>query len=581
MMIDMYLKLLNPNQTFRDVLPKLIEVFVKYYGEEYRDEITYKFQHMEMISYGYVDGDDTNLASAKDNIAEELINQFLTEIGDKNDHFKYLLFDYSNGLEFTNIIPFYSYIQYKELLATGKDNPYIKKAALKFLQRIDSRITLENMDALMNSGTFSEIDNMIEPFNRMLKSYAERVKVLKPFDDERKEMDKHRKDLQIKYYTRLVSEYAHLFPSELVEKVKNNPLSFFHRDIIYAYLGGSVELTPLLEAFSSKSNELIANNDWRKRSIMNDRMAFFKCLGFNLGDNYEDYINNPEVQKIIPDVRLVEESLDRRMELLDEFLEELYETSIEYQRNMEIISKHQLMLEDTGYSYLSYEFDGAYVQPNIVMENGRPVPFALMLLNMKASQYNKYLDVKIIHELNHVFELCLQEVDSSKALFTCGWDIIHCEVKEIEEEKDDKRRDYELFNEIVNEMIAQEITTLMHQEGVYIFNTPSNVEVRGGTAYEVMWGLIRDFFEEFKPEILASRRTRDMQILFEKVGEENFNALNNLIVEFNEKFPENVFHRMMNDKINNIDSPLVREYQEMISRSKKILEKMRSNSKRK
>jgi hypothetical protein len=40
----------------------------------------------------------------------------------------------------------------------------------------------------------------------------------------------------------------------------------------------------------------------------------------------------------------------------------------------------------------------------------------------------------------------------------------------------------------------------------------------------------------FKPQIIESRLNGDINILFDKIGEENFNALNNLINKYFDEF---------------------------------------------
>ncbi len=579
MMIEL-LNLLDPNQTLRDAIPKIIEVFVKYYGEEYREEITYKFQHLEMIGYGLANGYSNILAKFQEKISKTLIDDFLRDLGDENDHFRYLLFNNSE-LEFLNSIPFYHYIKYLEIFDSDRKDNYVKIQALNFLQRLDNRITLDNMDELIKRGTFSELERLIEPFNRMVSAYLEKTKVLEPFNLDRKKIDEHRKNLNAKYYLLLLDKYAHLFPKDLVQKIKNDPLSF-NRNIILAYLGGNIESTPLLDAFSTKSNQILVDGeDWRKQSILRDRVYFFQSLGFDLGNNYDDYINNPEIQKLIPNQSLVEDILQYRMKLLEAFEKEFYETNSEFLRNTEIINRHQFMLKNNGYNHLAYDFKGAFVQPNAVMERGRPVVFPLILINLTYALYDGYIDTKLIHELNHVFELSLQSMDDKQIDFTCGWDIISCEKSKIENNPNEEKREYELFNEIINEMIAQEITSLMHQEGIYLFNTPENAKIEGGTSYERMRNLVSKFFTTFKTEILATRRNRDMQVLFDRVGEENFKALNDLIIEFTNKFSETEFLKMINEKQSGKRSPFVQDYENILLRGDEIFEKMCSYGKKK
>ena len=87
----------------------------------------------------------------------------------------------------------------------------------------------------------------------------------------------------------------------------------------------------------------------------------------------------------------------------------------------------------------------------------------------------------------------------------------------------------------------------MHQEGNYILNTKEDAKIANGTTYELMKFLVIDFYDEYKKWIIASRKDGNMDILFEQVGKENFDKLNQLI---NENFNYIIFGDAM--KLNQI-----------------------------
>ena len=100
----------------------------------------------------------------------------------------------------------------------------------------------------------------------------------------------------------------------------------------------------------------------------------------------------------------------------------------------------------------------------------------------------------------------------------------------------------ELFNEIVNELIAQEISQIMSDMGIYIFNTPENKKIRGGTGYESTSFLVREFYNNYKQEIIESRKNGNISVILDAVGKENFDALNQLFHEFGENFDHFSLH---------------------------------------
>jgi hypothetical protein len=203
-----------------------------------------------------------------------------------------------------------------------------------------------------------------------------------------------------------------------------------------------------------------------------------------------------------------------------------------------------------------------------------------MCINVDAADEAR-LDANIIHELNHVFELNLVNVDGMSCEFICGWDIIESnfgktpeEVKSLEPRIE--KRKYELFNEIINELIAQGICELMHNDGVTVFDEPDNSRYERTTSYEDYLFLVKDFFAEFKEPILESRRNGNIEIIFNEVGKENFDELNSLIIEFYNNFKEMRIYKLLSALNNNEDNEMTRIYYDLLDRRDKVLENMRN-----
>ena len=48
--------------------------------------------------------------------------------------------------------------------------------------------------------------------------------------------------------------------------------------------------------------------------------------------------------------------------------------------------------------------------------------------------------------------------------------------------------------------------------------------------------MVSDFYQKYKKAIIASRKNGNIDIIYNEVGKENFEALNSLIVKFKSKF---------------------------------------------
>ena len=87
--------------------------------------------------------------------------------------------------------------------------------------------------------------------------------------------------------------------------------------------------------------------------------------------------------------------------------------------------------------------------------------------------------------------------------------------------------------------------------------------------------MVQDFFDEYYETIIISRKKGNMTPLFQKVGQENFNKLNDLINLFNQRFPSISFLNVqiaLSEKKDNEDT---RDYYKFVSERDEILESMR------
>lgn len=576
-MNDYYQRILNPNDTLDKSIPKIIEAFVSFYGEEEREDITRKFYNLKAIGYGLTDNLDYFINSIKTLIGEQLVLEFVKHFSEPDEMRKIFFAEY--GFDFSSLMPFNYYFEHLNNMKKNDVRSYTKEQALEFLKKFNSGVTLENMDSLISNGAFSELDKIIPKYQEYIQKYEDEIEKLSSFTLQANKTKELKEKLRRKYFHQLIDEFAYLFSKEDIFEAKN---SFYPKNPVIAYLGNNIDITGLLDAFSNESEEEIKNNGWRCSSYLSDRVSFYKMMGIDLGDDYESYENNPSILNITPSKELVERILSRKKELEEKMLIEFYESSIEYVNNREMIDRLGLLDKDDGYDANHYANHLTCVTPNIKMVDGEVIAFPLVFISVGVM--NEYLDAKIIHEFNHVYELNLRKYNEEEVEFSSGWDIVSDSFKEVSTKtiKDCKDiRQYELFNEIINEMIAQEITTLMHENNVYLFNDKDNAKVSGGTSYESTMFLVRDFYNEFKEEILLTRKKRDMAPLFEKVGEDNFNALNDLFSVFDEHFSGMKYYSLMSDLHNEKETENVRIFTDIVQKRNVILENMRTYAKTK
>lgn len=114
--MDNFLRNLDATNVIRDNLPKIIEVFIEFYGEEYRDLVTEKLNNT--IILGYYDSETlfSLICDEKQKMFNEIIADIFDELGiekTKENQEKY--FVSSINFDYENIIPIFKLINYIEI----------------------------------------------------------------------------------------------------------------------------------------------------------------------------------------------------------------------------------------------------------------------------------------------------------------------------------------------------------------------------------------------------------------------------------------------------------------------------------
>ncbi len=96
-------------------------------------------------------------------------------------------------------------------------------------------------------------------------------------------------------------------------------------------------------------------------------------------------------------------------------------------------------------------------------------------------------------------------------------------------------------------------------------------EKHGGTSYEELNILTILFMDYFKQAIIDTRMSDNMDLLYDTVGRDNFEELNQTVTEYR-NLP---YLKMMSQVINHEDTDLTRKRQELIEKGKTIAEQMK------
>ena len=439
------------------------------------------------------------------------------------------------------------------------------KRVEQLLKKVNPDISFETLED--NFDSFKELDEILAYYIQALKEYRETMEGYKEWTDEKERMDQIEHDLKEKYYKRLLRESMDLIPEELregVNKYLDNSRNLFLVDKkVTNLLGTSLGSYSDLEAFQKQNEEAITNYNGRNsltKSIIERRIHYFNERGIQLGNDYQAYVDSKEAQAIWPDASRVEQFIEEKRECLNDLNLEYFPMTKDYQEAQRKLSVYDFLDKENVLTPKTYNQETICIESNIIEKDGHYELIPVLYINFNLPDW-EFFDHYLVHEINHIIELHLLGTTPRSYTYSSGWEVFEEGMRQEEAEKVDTlteapKREYELFNEAINEMIAQEISKMMVDRGIHIFNHPTKLKYQYSTSYDRLLHLARPFFEEFREAILKSRRNGNIDIILETVGKENFDALNELI---NKEFKS-------------------REKGTLIEERDKIMERMRSHS---
>ena len=144
-------------------------------------------------------------------------------------------------------------------------------------------------------------------------------------------------------------------------------------------------------------------------------------------------------------------------------------------------------------------------------------------------------DHVIFHEINHALETSIVIPESGDTcIVKSGWEQKNVSMKDgsIEPMKLNEFRcgDHELFNEIINDLVAEQAVRKFHEQGHRIASDPKKA-VYSYAWYRDVEFLVKDFFDRYREDIMKSR-TGESTELFDKIGLDNFEELNGLVNKY-------------------------------------------------
>ena len=224
-----------------------------------------------------------------------------------------------------------------------------------------------------------------------------------------------------------------------------------------------------VESFDLK----LGKDRWRNKSIMMDRVRYFKLLGLDLGDDYSEYENNQIAKKMIPSKEkrkqfkeLCEVLYAREKQLISMFSSNYLEIQEELSANN--YDRKEVVQKDMDGKNISY------CMPN--SKSGTITP--LCMFNIQTILEDS--EMVFAHEFAHSIGL----IDLTKSNLCCG-------------------KKYIWLNEAVEDYSVMEVYKYMLEKNYTIFR--ENPSLENNSIYKYIIPIGKAFVEKFKDNMLTIR----------------------------------------------------------------------------
>lgn len=579
--------MMEQNINFEQLKQRILPYFIKIYGQEYQDIIIKRINQIEPIFYDTLDSkkaimnrmlsakrveltikflEENNIHLSQELEREIILSNSTYKLSDVPEAYNLLNACFNNN-EYREV----AYGGIKNIVRIPTEEIYQIKQSIETLSKLGVVVNAENYNEWLSTDeakqVFAKIDTLKdfiaildEEFNKVARNFESTKALINKSDELKRNLNEKYMIDFLKSLEKYTTDYDKKLIEEYLSSDKKDWYSFIRKINICQVIGNSFIGNGLLESFGSKAeckmNDANAS-DYIKKTIIDNRIKYYRLLGLYEDQMpIEEFLLTEEAIKNIPSQKFIDEIALKKEQYANLLEEELLQITSSYKQDLAKI-KDLGLVTDSNYKIEDIKNGMICINPNVRIVNDQPEAVALLLFS-PGKCLPEFIDTMFIHEINHAIELSLLEYESGKGKYKCGFEIITDNEEEI--------RDYECFSEVINQLIAIEITEEMHKDNVYLFNDQDTAKTRGGTSYEHQRMFVDEFWKNFKSAIMRARIDSNMSSLLNLIGKENFEKLNNIIKDYKE-LP---YYQMMDDVINKKDTELTRKRIELYNSAQNI-----------
>ena len=157
-------------------------------------------------------------------------------------------------------------------------------------------------------------------------------------------------------------------------------------------------------------------------------------------------------------------------------------------------------------------------------------PISMTLPNFQAIALPVLImdDNNFIHEMNHIVTSCILRIIRSKYYIEkSGLNIIN--TYETRNKPHSKHHPQFILGEVINERCSQDITNILHNKGIYIYDKDHTYDLSLIEPYKELIPLVENFYQDFQDLIKETCITKNINILFKYIDKDNYEAFRKFI----------------------------------------------------
>ena len=571
----------NLSIDLKKVLPFVIEAFTFVYGEKYRDIISDKINNAIIIQHYNIESLKEYILYIEESQKREYAVKFLEKIGVNVEKYKKANYTEELDNKIEKILEYYindsdfgfsnKTDYFVPLQAFKKDNNTNPKRLLLnkikiinyFFNGEHELVTEKNFDLFTKTEKYQQILKKIDELNLvyepLLSEYKKWEEKLKPYKDFIDSETERKKRILEKKKSLLFEDIYPKLPIPIKDAISNKTKD----EKIATILGpANISSESIIELFDSNKIKQLKSEDadfLTKMVIISRQLNYLKNT---YGDTIDEkkinnsflFLEEEDIKQYIPSDDLIHFVTLAREKRYEEALREYYTTRKDF-----------LNLKGQGFDKDSLEYIYENMKGESVFVYGKGATrsdnkFVSIMFYTIGSDDGGALCYIFMHECGHIID----QNENGLAFESCK----DFSITSMKNPYDNTCREYEKFNETLNDIFTIEALEFLHSHGMYLIE-PQKFTLEDVSNYNtalITKNLLQPLLLKFRSQVISAKINADQNELTRYIGQNNFEELVDVV--------NKVDYLSRNGVINKIEtSPedeLVKEYFKQVNRAEKI-----------